>query len=94
MNKADIEKQFNETVKILESKAPRVNLVVLAHPDKQMQDMDMVCVQVYLTPIGAESPILFCQQIMEKALLEKRFAGALPKTWPRLSKTELDNELG
>lgn len=93
MNRADIEKQFDETVKILEKKAPVVNLVILPHPDKHMQDMDMICVQTYLTPTGAESPILFCQQIMEKSLLEERFGGVLPQTWPRLSRTKMDNDL-
>ena len=93
MNKADIEEQFKETVKILESRAPKINLVILKHPDLHLQQMGMICVQTYVTPIGGSEPILFCQQIMEKDLLEKRFGGSLPKTWPRLSRTKLDNEL-
>ena len=80
-------------MKVLEEHAPKVDLVLLKHPDIQMRDMSMICVQVYLTPIGADAPILFCQQIMERKLLEQRF-GDLPKTWPKLSNTKLDNELG
>jgi hypothetical protein len=94
MTEEEVRKQFDETVQILEARAPRINLVLLKHPDKQMQDMDQIVVQTYVTPIGKSEPILFCQQIMERKLLEDRFDGELPTEWTRLSRTELDNELG
>lgn len=71
---------------------PQINLVIIPHPDKDMQKMNQIVVQTYLTPIGADEPILFCQQIVDRELVEKRFGG-LPRAWPGLSRTALDNEL-
>ena len=92
MNKQEVTEVFDQALAAIEKRAPLVNLVVLPHPDPQMQDMDMICVQVYLEHPGTKEPTLFCQQIMDKALLEARFGG-VPATWPKLSKTRLDNQL-
>lgn len=72
---------------------PQINLVIIPHPDKDMQKMNQIVVQTYLTPIGADGPILFCQQIVDRELVEKRFGGKLPTEWAPASRSQLDNEL-
>ena len=93
MTEAEVREVFNRAVKAIETRAPSVNLVIIPHPDAQMRDMGMVVTQVYLTFTGKKEPVLFAQHIQERDLLESRLGAPLPRAWPKLSSTKLDNEL-